>query len=186
MPTVQPETAPERWRIIPSFPLYEASTQGRIRRVGRGMGATPGRVLRPATGPSGYQHLNLGDGHGNARTVSMHVAVAQAWLGPRPGPEFEVDHIDNNRENNRVDNLQYVTKSRNNALAVSRGRRHSGFVVCRGEENPKAKLTAEQVAEIRRRYRFGVYGAPRLAREYGVTHQTISAVVNRRIWRHVA
>jgi hypothetical protein len=49
-----------------------------------------------------------------------------------------------------------------------------------GEENVSAKLTAASVAEIRSRWRPGM--GPTLAGEYGVSHQTIYAIINRETW----
>jgi hypothetical protein len=53
--------------------------------------------------------------------------------------------------------------------------------------NSLAKLTVEQVREIRRRYRKGVYGqgAYALAREFGVHPNTLHAVVTHRTWKDV-
>lgn len=50
---------------------------------------------------------------------------------------------------------------------------------CRGENHPKAKLTATQVTEIRARYQPGKYrhGAGALAREYGVSKPSIQAIL---------
>lgn len=46
----------------------------------------------------------------------LHVLVAEAFIGPRPDG-LEVHHIDHDRMNPRVDNLEYVTHQENVALA---------------------------------------------------------------------
>jgi hypothetical protein len=55
----------------------------------------------------------------------------------------------------------------------------------RGEANCKSKLTASQVAEIRRRYKSydRLNGTKALGREFGVSGQTISAIVLGKSWR---
>lgn len=56
----------------------------------------------------------------------------------------------------------------------------------RGERNGLAKLTEEQVLEIRAKYVPGVYGTRRLGKDYGVSRMTICHVVSGRTWAHVA
>jgi len=57
----------------------------------------------------------------------------------------------------------------------------------RGENNEKSKLTAEQVIEIRKRFksRSRIDGARSLARGFGVTHQSIIAIISRKTWTHI-
>lgn len=56
----------------------------------------------------------------------------------------------------------------------------------RGERSAKSKLTAHQVLEIRRKYIRPVFSnVGELAKEYGVTKQSIDAIVTRKNWRHV-
>lgn len=51
-----------------------------------------------------------------------------------------------------------------------------------GQNNPSAKLTAEQVLEIRRRYRPYTVGYPQLAKEFGVSKACIESIVKRKYW----
>lgn len=55
----------------------------------------------------------------------------------------------------------------------------------KGEKSGMAKLTEEDVVNIRKKYRKGIYGQVILAREFGVTHQNIAAIVKVRTWKHV-
>ena len=48
------------------------------------------------------------------RSAYVHTLIAEAFLGPKP-KNLVVDHIDNNKLNNRLDNLQYVTRRLNNS-----------------------------------------------------------------------
>jgi hypothetical protein len=56
--------------------------------------------------------------------------------------------------------------------------------LARGEDNTKAKLTSEQVMDIRRRYAAGVSG-PLMAREFRVRRGTILSIVRRHTWKHI-
>lgn len=55
----------------------------------------------------------------------------------------------------------------------------------RGEAAGRAKLTADQVREIRRKYAAGGYSLRGLSREYGVAAYSIREIVNGRYWRHI-
>lgn len=54
-----------------------------------------------------------------------------------------------------------------------------------GESHPHARLTVEQVREIRLRYAAGGTSQQSLGDEYGVSQAVISAIVRRKTWRHV-
>jgi len=55
----------------------------------------------------------------------------------------------------------------------------------RGIKHPQAKLTEEQVRAIRTIYSAGNISQERLAKEYGVSRETISHIVQRRLWSHI-
>lgn len=74
----------------------------------------------------------------------------------------------------RADNMQDMwTKDRHPKVQL------------KGERNPFSKLTDDQVILIRNQYSLGNVSLADLAAEFGVTFQTISRIVNRRIWKHL-
>jgi hypothetical protein len=105
----------ERWRIIPGYPLHMVSSEGRV------FSWHSQRFLRPGIGSHGYWKLNLAMGE----THSLHVLVAEAFLGPRP-VGYDVCHKDDNRLNPRLKNLEYGTRAKNIQATVRRGT-HSGL-----------------------------------------------------------
>jgi hypothetical protein len=50
--------------------------------------------------------------------ILVHIAVAIVWIGPKPGDEFECDHLNGITTDNRVTNLQWVTPAENRKRAV--------------------------------------------------------------------
>ena len=72
---------------------------------------------------------------------------------------------------------------------VKKSRKEGAFVKNKplGEEVWSAKLSEDEVREIRRSYKKGcrIYGCRALARRYGVSHGVISRILSRKIWAHV-
>jgi len=167
----------EEWKPTPSFPGYEASSLGRVRISSPGKSChrlSPDGVLTNRVSERGYYlvHLRLG---GKRYGRATHRLVADAWLGPPPAG-LEVNHIDGNKLNNAPGNLEYITRGENIRHAYSMGLRERK----RGARGACAKLTVEQVREIR-----GLKGAMHYAdigKQYGVGPSAISSIMNRQTW----
>ena len=103
----------ERWEIVRSYCNYAISDKGRVRNL------NTGRLLKPQTSERGgnYLFVNL-YANGKRRNVNIHILVASAFL-VKPGScgristIWLVDHNDGNRQNPRLDNLEYVTPKEN-------------------------------------------------------------------------
>lgn len=116
---------------------------------------------------------------GRKREYSLHALVALAFHGPRP-PGMDVCHNNGDRFDNRAVNLRYATRGEN----VRDGIEHAkGVSRNHGERHWLAKLTSEQVAEIRRRRSAGET-ATRLAAEFGVSLSHVSGLINGRSRTH--
>jgi len=166
----------ERWRIVRAFPHYEVSDRGRVRRRVGGQGARKGHVLRPAL-VSGYCLVSL-YGDDGPRTVRIHTLVATAFIRPLRRGE-EVNHKNDRGHDNRLTNLEIVTKGRNLALQSKHGRN------VRGEKHPSAKLSAANVIAIRTFHKMLRYGTDVLATQFGVSRRHVQAIIARRYWRSV-
>ena len=105
----------EYWRTIPSFPVYSASNLGRIRNDGTG------RILRVYANTRGYLCLTLR--RDNKQVPQMvHRLVAEAFLGGLH-PGLDVNHIDGDKTNNCIENLEWCTREENVRHAVHNGLR---------------------------------------------------------------
>jgi hypothetical protein len=72
-----------------------------------------------------YEKVNLYV-DGRSRTFHVHTLIALTFLGPRPAYQV-IDHIDGNHENNRVENLRYLTiaESNKNRGKLGKGKPHT-------------------------------------------------------------
>lgn len=167
----------EEWRQAIGHEGYEVSDQGRVRSYWRQngtVGSVP-RILAPATLKSGHLLLSMR----KRRYAYVHQMVAEAFIGPRP-EGAQVCHGNSDPADNRLSNLRYDTPRGNTA-----DRAANGTWPARGK-NGNAKLTEAQVAEIRQHGQsspLSRHGLSReLAPEFGVSPQTVYAVLSGRSW----
>jgi hypothetical protein len=134
----------ELWRSVCGYEgYYSISNLGQVRRDGRARSARVGKILRPQTHANGY--LVVGLWRANKRKLMrVHRLVTEAFLGPHPDG-YEVNHKDADRGNNRLSNLEYVTRSQNLRHASKLGRLN----IKRGEASPRAKYSDQEVQAIR-------------------------------------
>lgn len=171
----------EEWRpIAGSSGWYEVSSFGQVRswkaRSQRGWlnRAEAPRLLKAPKNGNGYPQVKVITG-GMARTVGVHVLVAEAFIGPRPSGDMHVCHGDGNPVNNHASNLRYDTRQENVADMIRHG------TIALGEVNGKSKLTEPQVREIKTLLREG--GTRRgIAGKFGVTHSAINSIASGESW----
>lgn len=181
----------ENWKPAPGFEnICEVSSTGRIRSVARidPAGRNQAAKLRtPQVGKRGYLVINIRKER-KTYAKKVHHLVALAFLGD-PGKPFgwgegcvEVNHKDGNKHNNTPDNLEYCTRLENVQHSYNIGL-HDGSL--QGERNGRARLTPEQVQEIRALYATGQHSIPQLARQFGVGKSTIGYIVQGATWKHL-
>lgn len=176
----------EEWRPVPGFPAYEISNHCRLRHV------RLSRMVRPSFGRYMRYTLSRPDGGDGYRiTKHAHRLMWRAFRGEIPG-NLQVNHIDGNKLNNMLTNLELVTPRGNAEHAVRLGLSPTGdkhhartkrHVMARGERHGLAKLTKDKVLEILAKRKSGARPA-HLAREYRVSAPTISAI-GVTTWLHV-
>lgn len=172
----------ERWKDIAGYEdVYQASSLGRMKRMSGRTNTYRGRILKPTEDARGYLHVTLWK-DGVNRNAWVHRLVAESFLPRSPGKN-EVNHKNGNKSDNRVENLEWCTRSENNRHAFSvLGR--SGISL-RGEANGRSILTDRKVVEIRRLYDTGEHTQRELGEMFGVSNQAISAIIRRETWQHV-
>jgi hypothetical protein len=110
----------------------------------------------------------------------VHRLIAKKFI-PNPENKPQVNHKNGIKNDNRVENLEWVTPQENVRHAFGSGLMNS----CKGERKPSNKLTEKQVIEIRAKYIPHKYGLVKLAIEYGVRQKTIWSIIKRKKWKHL-
>src|ERR1044072_496270 len=128
------------WRVVPGFEAYEISEFGEARRAMSGSNTYVGKYLKMQRGTKGYIKYKLSNGAGGRQsTVSAHVAVALAFIGPCPPDKSQVAHNDGNNRNNHFSNLRRATQAEN----MDDRRNHNKVKL--GSNHHSSKLTNNDV-----------------------------------------
>ena len=106
----------ETYKTIKDYPNYEVSDAGRVRNT------KTGHILRPGWDGGGYQHVILCL-NGKHKSKLIHRLAADAFL---PNPEYKrtVNHINGDKKDNRVENLEWASDSENIKHAFKTGLSH--------------------------------------------------------------
>lgn len=130
----------EEWKIISEFPKYEVSNLGNVRNF------KTKHILKPRLNKqNGYLVINLMK-DGKKHTKTLHRLVAITFLENLNNLP-EVNHIDGNKRNNKMNNLEWCTRSYNKKHCYKMNLRKS----------PKSRKHSDsQIKEIRRLYKRGV------------------------------
>lgn len=169
---------------IPGWPGYRVGNDGSVWRLwitcraGRKL-SNKWRQMKTGIHRKGYLYVNLTPPEGGSyKTFRIHRLVLEAFVGPCPDG-LECRHLNGIKSDCRLTNLKWGTPEENRKDNY----RLNAYRI--GENNQVAKLTNENVQDIRNRYTRGNVFMKELADEYGVSISNIHAIVHRRSWQHL-
>lgn len=96
----------EKWKTVQLYPSYMISNYGRVKNE------RTGKSLKPVKMKNGYLTVNLYDKNGKHKNYYVHRLVAKAFIKNK-NEYTEINHIDENKENNKVNNLEWCSRSYN-------------------------------------------------------------------------
>jgi len=179
----------ENWIEIPDYMDYaEVSDQGRVRTLDRivahkryGTMMLKGKILHTSQNRKGYLRTNLNT-NGKTESHLIHRLVARAFLPPQPTPEHQINHKDGDKTNNKPSNIEWVTAQGNSDHAWDIG-------LCKKEtsqgiNNGRARLSADQVLEIRDMHKNGLNGME-ISEKLSISNGTIYNIINKRTWKNL-
>lgn len=173
----------EQWKDIPGYEgYYQVSNLGRVKGLPRKKRQWHGgyfwlkeTIKQPYPQSDGYLQIGLSK-DGTKTNFLLHRLVGEAFI---PGDtSLEINHIDFDRKNCRVDNLEWETRQGNVEHSFVNGRYNDK------DRRGLTKLKRSDVIEIRRLH--GIMPIIEIAPKFGISVGTTSQIINRHIWKHVA
>jgi hypothetical protein len=134
------------------------------------------KILKPIT-LGKYVGLQIVHNDGKVKKEYLHRIIARTFLGePQEGEECA--HIDGNRLNSSLENLQWVSRS------INHSHKHAHGTAANGEANPMHKLTEDDVRQMREIRKDGLsYSA--IAQRFYVSTMTAHRAIKRVSWGHI-
>ena len=124
----------EIWMTIRNFPNYKISNWGRVWNVNFG------KFIFGKKSPTGYWQVTLYNDRGDKKMFMIHRLVAEYFI-PNLGGYTQIDHINEDKSNNRWDNLRWVTPKENinygshNQRASESRKRNRNYIICQYDLN---------------------------------------------------
>lgn len=169
----------EIWKEVDGYNgVYFVSNLGRVKSVDhfcenrKGSGKQTGRVLKLSKSRKGYLMVSLSKNKTKFHT-GAHRLVAKAFIDNHLNKQ-QVNHIDCDKENNNVSNLEWCTNLENRRHAQENNRDNPNY----GEDHHNSKLTNKQVVEARKLREKG-YTMNELAIKYNISKTAMCKIVNR-------
>lgn len=145
------------WKVITRNPYYSINEQGQVRND------RTGRIQKHQLSRDGYYTVCLGYG----KTSTVHRLLAEAFLPEPQDGQTEVAHNDGCRTNIDLSNLRWASRQENQLDRLAHGT-HS-----RGERSYCAAFSNDDARKIRQRLLAEKISNVALAKEFGVSHETI-------------
>ncbi len=168
---------PTGFVVIPESPIHAVNCSGQVIRI------KTRKQIQPHPNKKGYPVVCLKD----KKTKSIHRIVAECFL-ENPENKPQVNHLDGDKWNNHVSNLEWCTNKENFQHAIETGllkdngekiRKHQT-----GETNSFAKLKKSDVLKIYDLLISGK-GVCAIAKDFGVNHSQISVIKSGKSWKHL-
>lgn len=172
---------------INNFPGYTVDDEGRVfsnqrRYVTKNnkVIAKPRRIeLKQCNFWTGYKRVTLTDSTGKVHTKSVHRLVASTLI-PNPENKPHVNHIDGNKQNNNVDNLEWVTREENRNHATKMELWKPKY----GSQSHLAKVNEDDVTNIITDMIAGKSNSD-IANRYGLHDRYVSLIRHKKRWPKV-
>lgn len=163
----------EVWKSVKNYEgIYEVSNIGRVKSLKFGKEKILKQVII-----KGYCCLDLCK-NGNIKRVKIHRLVLLAFIQNHEN-KLEVNHIDGNKKNNNVSNLEWNTASENKKHALLTGLR----IMPNGGIHHNSKLNENDVLKIREMGKNTIHKI--ISEKFNVSKSVVTNIINRKSWKHI-
>lgn len=185
----------EVWVAVKDFEgWYEISNHARLKRLGRWSKNSRKDnfkwykekivIIKPCFTPKGkkrYSSVHLSR-NGESTSRDLHKIVLESFV-PKPFQGAEVNHIDGDKHNNTLANLEWVTRKQNVRHAIDTGL-SVVQIPLRGSENYRAKISEQQAREIKILLSNSIT-TREVATIIGCSEDVVRGIYRNQSWKHI-
>ena len=171
----------EVWKDVIGYEgLYQVSNFGKIKSLRKNIIMKTQK--RGSRENNKYETVKLCGKNQKAKNFSIHRLVAKAFL-PNPNNLKEVNHKDENKMNNNLDNLEWSDQSYNRKYSINRG----SIKYVKGYENKSCSLKYDEVVWIKENLIYGdtYFGVRALGKKFNVDKKVISNIYKNLTYKNV-
>lgn len=168
----------EEWKDIDGYEgLYKVSNLGRVKSMN--YNKTGREKCLKSSDRKGYDAVILSR-NGNRVCKSIHRLVLEAFT-PNPNNKPQVNHIDGDKKNNNVNNLEWCTAKENTRHSFKNGLQN----ILRGSDVYNSRLSPNDILQMRSIYDHGWANQSELADAYNISFQHAHKILRNKVWRHI-
>lgn len=168
----------EEWKGIKDFPDYMISNLGRVKSLKNYRQWKPGRFINQYKNSNGYLYVVLYFSK-IRKHKKVHLLVLETFVGKKPG--HECNHKNGIKADNRLNNLEWMTRSENIKHSYKNGLIKRKF----GILNISHKLTNDDVVQIKKYLKNKRLNLNEISIKFNVSEATISKIKNGKIWNYI-
>tara|TARA_R110001606_G_scaffold24873_7_gene81721 strand:- start:90 stop:584 length:495 start_codon:yes stop_codon:yes gene_type:complete len=162
-------------KTIVEFPNYFISDKGVVRNL------KSKKVRKPFISDNGYVRIPLFKNNKRC-TRALHRVLAISFI-PNPNDMPFINHLDGDKQNNDISNLEWCDRSRNMKHAHELGL-VKGQTGAKGSKNGSSKLNEDKVLEIRKLASEG-FSSKEIAEKFNISRGNCNSIIARKYWKHV-
>lgn len=175
----------EEWRDVSGYEgMYQVSNLGRLKSLERYVRHSANNISLKKehifnVGISNKSLIAILSKEGTSKGYLIYRLVAKAFI-PNPENKPEVNHIDGNRMNNKVTNLEWATRSENEKHAYDTGL----YVSRKGENHPMSKITRNDILKMYDLFNAG-NSKKQIAEIFNISYSHVCRIFKGSTWKHL-